>query len=291
MFSLTPRSPRHTWLLAPNHYRELATRYIRQQEMMRTRAHKPKAFGWWDASDSEISEMEESRALQRDDRAPGLAFLEVKGVIYHGATPTEECYYDCYNLERLMTACREVLADPSIKLLAIQMESPGGYSTAVKETAELISKVRASGKPVLVYTTYCGSAAYWLAAAATAIHASPFADVGSIGVYTVLVDDVEMFKKWGLSIEYIRDGKYKAMGAQGKPWTDDERALIQAGVDRCSRDFKGFVRSQRPLITDEQMQGQVFTAADPEAAGLTDYTTFSQWEDFILYAATAASAL
>lgn len=290
MFSVFPTSPNHHWLINPSHHRDLVSKYL-ERHQAKTQAHKPKSW-WWGPADSDLKELEEERALQRDAKAPGLALLEVTGVIYYGATPREEWSYGVYNLERLFSAANEVLADSTITVFAIMIESPGGYSTAVKECADLLLELRDAGKIVLFYSrTLVASAAYWLAASGTAIHAAPFCDAGSIGVYSTLVDDVEMFKKWGISVEYIRDGELKAMGGPGKGWTEKEKEFITEGVMACSKEFKGFIKANRPAVTDEQMQGQCYAANDPKAAGLVDHTTFARWEDFIVYAANVAGAM
>lgn len=279
MFSLQTNQNK-AWLIEPTAFSALARRVI-----------EAKATISADFISEMLEEMESERQLCIDPLAPSLAMLAVDGVLYYGAGEEEECFWGLYNPQRILNAVEQVRDDSSIKALAIMIDSPGGYVTAIKETSEAIHALSAT-KPVLFYTAQlCASAAYWIASAGNALHAAPFADVGSIGVYATLIDDTEFWKQNGYAFTYIRDGKYKAMGNPGKPYTDDEISLITEGVQRCSEAFKGAVAAMRPQVTAEQMQGQCLTASDPAAAGLTDSTSFRNVSEFLAYAAKVAAAL
>lgn len=282
MFSLTPTSPTRPWLLTPHHYAHLARTVMEQKAVA-----KPSAGIMADM----IEDMEEEFALTVDPLAPGLATLYIQGVLYFGASPEEECFLGLYNTDRLLTAIQQVYADPSIKALALVIDSPGGYVTAIQETAQALHTLAAT-TPVLAYTSnVCASAAYWIASASSALHAAPYADVSGIGVYQAIIDDTAYWQQQGVTFEYIRDGKYKAMGMPGKAYTADEIKLITDGVNATSDAFKGAVKSYRPAVTDEQMQGQCFTASDPTAAGLVDSIAFRNLGGFLSYAARVAVAI
>ena len=279
MFSLRTNKNK-AWLIEPSAFSELARRVI-----------EAKATMAGDFVEEMCDEMEAERALCIDPLAPGLAMLSVEGVLYYGATQKEECFWGLYDPQRILNAVETVRDDASIKALAIMIDSPGGYVTAIKETAEAVHALSAS-KPVIFYTPQlCASAAYWIAAAGNSLHAAPFADIGSIGVYATLIDDCDFWKQNGFAFTYIRDGKYKAMGSTGKPYTDDEVQLITDSVQACSESFKGAIGSMRPQVTAEQMQGQCFAASDPAAAGMVDSVQFRTAADFLSYAAKVAANL
>lgn len=279
MFSLRTNKNK-AWLIEPTAFSGLARRVIEAKAVMAG-----------DFVEEMCEEMEAERALFIDALAPGMAMLSVEGVLYYGADPEEECFWGLYNPQRILNAVETVRDNPSIKVLAIMIDSPGGYVTAIKETADAVHALSAT-KPVLFYSQQlCASAAYWIASSGNALHAAPFADVGSIGVYAALMDDCEFWKQNGYAFTYIRDGKYKAMGSAGKPYTDDEMQLITNGVQACSEAFKGAVATMRPQVTADQMQGQCFTASDPAAAGLVDSTEFRTSADFLSYAAKVAANL
>ena len=185
MFSLRTNKNK-AWLIEPTAFSALARRVI-----------EAKATLAGDFVQEMCDDMESERALCIDPMAPGLAMLSVEGILYYGAEPEEECFWGLYNPQRILNALEVVRDNPSIKALAVIIDSPGGYVTAIKETAEAINALGAE-KPVLFYTPQlCASAGYWLAASGNAIHAAPFADVGSIGVYATLIDDSEFWKQNG----------------------------------------------------------------------------------------------
>jgi protease-4 len=147
----------------------------------------------------------------------------------------------------------------------LAIDSPGGYSQGVAEAAELLVAAGRE-KPVLAYISGTGaSAAYWLAAAAEEIHAAPFADVGSIGTYSVTMDWSKYFLMKGVEVRVHRDGDLKGMGVMGKEWTQEELEYIQERVETTGKEFKDFIRARRPKIGEDEMRGQSFTARRTKA--------------------------
>lgn len=114
------------------------------------------------------------------------------------------------------------------------------------------------------------SAAYWYASAHDEIYGATSSMPGSIGVFSALYEFSGLMGKLGIGLHLFRDGALKGMGLFGKSLTDVEAAHIQAGVDKVSAEFKGFVRARRPGIADATMQGQVFDGDEAIAARLLD---------------------
>jgi len=164
----------------------------------------------------------------------------------------------------------EATEDPEIDAIVIDVDSPGGTVTGVPEAAEAIERA-ATEKPVIAYTGgMMASAAYWISASADAIVAAPSADVGSIGVYTAFLDRTRQFEQEGIDVELFKHGKFKAMGMPGVALTDEQRALIQEGVDEIAGWFKGFVQQSRPGVSTDAMEGQTFLGKNAVAVGLVD---------------------
>ena len=114
------------------------------------------------------------------------------------------------------------------------------------------------------------SAAYWLAAPADAIVVGRTANVGSIGVYTVIADSSDYYKRMGIDVELIKAGRLKGIGVDGIGITDEGRAYLQARVDKVYQQFTGAVRANRTGVADETMQGQAFDGDDAVALNLAD---------------------
>jgi ClpP class serine protease len=103
------------------------------------------------------------------------------------------------------------------------------------------------------------SAAYWIGVTADAIFAEPSAEIGSIGVYSAFLDESRAFEMEGLKTELFKTGKYKGMGMPGLPLTEDQRALIQAEVDRVNKQFARVEQVKKFFLLDRQL-----TAEDEE---------------------------
>ena len=176
----------------------------------------------------------------------------------------------------------EAVEDDSIDAIVLDVDSPGGTVTGVPEAAITIEEA-AAVKPVIAYTGgMMASAAYWISASADAIIAAPSADVGSIGVYTAFLDRSRQFEKEGIDVELFKQGRFKAMGMPGIPLTEEQRELIQEGVDEIADWFKGFVRQSRPGVSADAMEGQTFLGKNAVSVGLID--ALGSLDDAIEYA-------
>jgi protease-4 len=146
--------------------------------------------------------------------------------------------------------------------------------TGIPELASLIRTISET-KPVIAFTdAQCCSAAYWLASACDSIVVTPTADVGSIGVYSALVDESAAWAQEGYKLELMKAGKHKAMGIPGLPLAPEDRALIQAEVNSIYAMFTADVVANRArngaTVAEDTMQGQTFMGGTAVAVGLAD---------------------
>jgi capsid assembly protease len=187
------------------------------------------------------------------------------GILGRGWTEADRFWFDAVDTDDLTTAIEA--ADTGT--IVLWFRSPGGIVTGIPEAAQAI---RAAGgkKRILAFTdTLMASAAYWLAAQAQEIHATPTADVGSIGVYTAFYDFSEMLEREGIKLELFKAGRLKATGLMGNPLDEEARAHIQAAVDEAYAAFTSAVTRNRDIAADT-MQGQTFKGKEAIARNLTD---------------------
>jgi ClpP class serine protease len=118
------------------------------------------------------------------------------------------------------------------------------------------------------------SAAYWICSAADEIVATPSADVGSIGVFTMHTDTSGAEEKAGIKRTVISAGKYKGEAAPGVPLTDDAQAALQARVSECYAMFAGDVAKHRGVtlaaVKAGYGEGRSISAKQALAAGMID---------------------
>ena len=169
---------------------------------------------------------------------------------------------------------RQAIADPNIKAIVIDVDSPGGTVAGVDELATEIFNARKQKKITAVSNCLCASAAYWLAAQASEVVVSPSSQTGSIGVYQVHEDDSEFMATQGVKFSIISAGKYKTEGNSFEPLGDDARAAMQGMVEDFYTLFTKAVARGRGVAVKAVVngfgQGRVLTAQDAVKQGLAD---------------------
>ena len=167
------------------------------------------------------------------------------------------------------------LADPAIKGIILNVDSPGGAVDGVAELSDLIFQSRGV-KPVVAYSDgmVC-SAAYWIASAADSVWISGDTNmIGSIGVVAAHRDISAMEASRGIKTTEITAGKYKRIASQYAPLSEDGQADIQGKVDYIYSAFVGDVARNRCATVDtvlaDMADGRVFTGKQSITNGLVD---------------------
>ena len=177
-------------------------------------------------------------------------------------------------LDRFRARVAEAVADPQIGTIVLDVDSPGGSVAGVPETASFIRE-HAKRKPIVaVANTLAASAAYWIAAQATELYASPSAEVGSIGVFTIHEDLSAALEMKGISPTVVSAGEFKAELAPFGPLSAEARAELQRRVDRTHDDFLADVARGRQVpkarVKSDFGRGRLVPADEAQASGMVD---------------------
>jgi len=195
----------------------------------------------------------------------GTGVIPIAGVIGKSLSPLEKMT-GAVDVSDIADTIDDYAMNPQVTRIAFQVSSPGGTVTGVEELA---NKVRNIAKPTMSYTdTEMASAAYWVAAAADKVVASPSSTVGSVGADTVNTNYSEAAKAAGIKMIVIKAGQHKAIGVPGAEVTDAHQAHLQEGVDEIHADFKAAVLKTRKMVKAEDMEGQVFSGKQAAQRGL-----------------------
>lgn len=202
--------------------------------------------------------------------ADGVAVIPVAGVLGWQLSSMEKGS-GATDYRDIMDDLAVAKADPSVTLIVLDIDSPGGMVMGVTECAAAIS---ATGKRTIAFGSglVC-SAAYWLACACDEIWATPSATVGSIGAYVPHHDVTEMLAKEGIKVRLFASGTQKGAGYPGVPLTEAQADNIQATVDAINDDFRAHIASARGPLDPDDMEGQTFRAVDAQNRGLIDAIT------------------
>jgi signal peptide peptidase SppA len=203
-----------------------------------------------------------------------IAVIPIFGLVSHRMGMMSE-FSGGTSIEGLATAFRQAMADPGVKAIVFDVDSPGGDVNGTMEFAEEIFAARGQGKYLMsVANARAGSAALWLAAAADEVIAIPSAAVGSIGVYAVHEDRSAQNEKVGVKVTYIRSSALKAEGNPDEPLSDDATAYIQGQVNATAQVFVDFVAKARGVTAEAVREkfgdGRMLLAKPAQKAGLID---------------------
>jgi signal peptide peptidase SppA len=178
------------------------------------------------------------------------------------------------SVEGLKRILQEVVADDTIGTLLLDVDSPGGTAAGITELTAELRRVAESKHVVALANHLMTSAAYWIAAQADEIIATPDALVGSVGVFAVHADFSAMLERIGIKPTYISAGKYKTEANPDEPLSDEARDHIQSLVDEAYSLFVADVAQGRGItpaaVRSEYGEGRVLTARDAKAAGMID---------------------
>jgi signal peptide peptidase SppA len=224
--------------------------------------------------DEQIRARFEGGQRQAMPAALGVGVIPIVGPISPRPTLLELLFGYGTSTSSVGAQVKALVADPSVKAIVLDVDSPGGSVFGVQELAEVILAAR-EVKPVIAVANHLmASAAYWIGAAASEVVAAPSAMVGSVGVVVVHMDESKMLEKIGVKPTFVTAGKYKAEGDPAQPLSEDAKARLQEMVDQYYAAFTGGVARGRGVpvaqVRTQYGQGRLLTAREGLAAGMID---------------------
>ena len=258
------RVTRQPWCILPSKFEVIA-------DLMRERAsgYRP--------SDEELAaplEGEDDRRLSVGrSRSGAVAIIPVHGIIAHRADAFEASSGGT-STELISALLSRAVSDDEVTSILLDFSTPGGSVEGVPELAAQIATAK-TVKPIVAHiNAQAASAGYWLASQATEVVMTPSGQVGSIGVFILLIDESKALEKDGIVVNAISAGKYKLEGAWWEPLSDGGRAHFQGQVTQVHRDFLSAVAKGRGVSVSQVQtnfgQGRVFQATEALSRGMVD---------------------
>ncbi len=162
-------------------------------------------------------------------------------------------------------------ANPSIKAIIFEINSPGGSAVASEEVSNVIKKVQ---KPKVAWIREAGaSGAYWIASSADYIVASRMSITGSIGVIASYLEFSGLIQRYNITYEKLVSGKFKDAGTPFRELTPEERQKFQQKLDLIHQEFINRVVANRKLSKDSIRKittGEFFLGSEALELGLID---------------------
>lgn len=179
------------------------------------------------------------------------------------------------SLEQWQKRFDAAMADPEVRAIVLQVDSPGGQVAGTPELAQHIFASRGKGKRIVAMVdTMAASAAYWVATAADEVVVTPSGYVGSVGVFTVHEDRSEQLAQSGVKYTIIKAGKYKAEGSAAEPLSEGTKEYLQAQVDREYKTFVDALARNRDLpvgkVRADFGEGRLVHSSEARGKGMVD---------------------
>lgn len=215
--------------------------------------------------------------------------IPVYGPILPRSGPIEQAS-GLTTLEDLRAAIGEAVADRTVERIVLDVDSPGGAVDGLTEFATWLRAQRARKPITAIANTQMTSAAYWIAAQASEIVATPSAVVGSIGTVAIHEEHSRADEAQGWKVTLVSSDPAKIWGNEYEPLSEEARADIQGRVDAFARMFVRDVAAGRGVgvgdVTDRYSGGRVLMASDALKAGMVD--RIASYEDVVAAAARPA---
>lgn len=176
--------------------------------------------------------------------------------------------------EKMCTDLRKLRDDETIKAVVLRVNSPGGSAFASEQIWNEVVKLKEK-KPVIVSMGgYAASGGYYISCAADTIIAQPSTLTGSIGIFGMFPNPHKLITdKLKLNVETVKSNKHADFGSMARPFSADERTIMQGYINRGYALFtKRCADGRQMSIADIEAiaQGRVWTGEMAKELGLVD---------------------
>lgn len=157
--------------------------------------------------------------------------------------------------------------------LVLHIDSPGGMVSGLEEAGQAI--IDANLPTVAQVDGMACSAAYFLAAQADRITATPSSDVGNIGTVLAWADPTGMWESMGVEFNVMTNEGADLKGTfRDSPMTASQREFLQDSLNRHGNEFRATVEDNRD-VDPEVFRAGWYSGGDAIALGLIDNITKS----------------
>jgi len=174
----------------------------------------------------------------------------------------------------IASAVEAALADPSVRAVLLEIDSPGGEVGGLFDLVDRLVVLReAAQKPLWAVANESAlSAAFAIASVADRLYVTRTAEVGSIGVVAIHVDESVADVMAGLKWTLVHAGDRKIDGNAHEPLSDTAFSAIQADVDALHADLVTLVAHNRNMSPDavRATEAAIYRGQRGMDAGLAD---------------------
>lgn len=229
----------------------------------------------WEVDEEEVGDINfisfrnYEKAVEKEYSKNKIAIIVGEGEIVMGGEPSENIIG-----EKFAREIRKARESKSVKAIILRINSPGGSITASDMIWREVQKTKGV-KPILASMSgVAASGGYYMAMACDTIVASPATITGSIGIFSMLFNLQDFLdNKLGITSDGVSSGDYSDIFTVMRPLNEQEKAIIQKGVNRGYETFINKAAQGRNMSKEEMealAQGRVWTGEQAKANGLVD---------------------
>lgn len=222
-----------------------------------------------------MEETSEPRASRRYyEVIDGVAIIPAQGSLSQRVAGLDP-YSGLVGYNQIEAKFDTAAADDSVRAILFDVDSPGGQVAGCFDLARKIAgmSARNGGKPIIgAANEQACSAGYALISACDEVYMPDTAIVGSIGVWTLLVDMTRNLDRDGIEITMVRAGDRKARGAWFEKADKETVSKLMAWVENTRIQFATLVAQNRNLPVDAvlETEGDWFYGDEAGERGLVD---------------------
>lgn len=191
--------------------------------------------------------------------------------------------------DKLVKTINEVIKDDMVKAVVLRVSSPGGSAYGSEQIWHALMNLKKEKPLIVSMGDYAASGGYYIAVPGDTIVAQPNTITGSIGIFGLIPNIEGLNKKLGLNYDGVKTNAMSDAPSVNRAFKPEERALMQAYVERGYELFVKRCADGRSKTTDEikaLAEGRVYTGEDALRLGLVD--VLAGLDDAILIAAEKA---
>ena len=200
------------------------------------------------AYDEDDGQDEESLPYDLDG---GIAIIPIQGtLVKRGSGMSAMSGMSGY--EALAKCVAQAVADPNVKGILLDVDSPGGEVDGCPDLADLIYGLRGTIPTCAVCNDQTCSAAYWIASGADQVFVTRTGMIGSISCFMLHRNQAGADKAAGLDYTYVMpdEDEYKTEGNPHQPLSDHALSTMTAEVTRIRNMFVSAVARNRSVSAD-----------------------------------------
>ena len=211
-----------------------------------------------------------SKEVSAEDK---IAVIYAQGEITQDETSSPSMNMEATITEELAKRLRDLKEDEEVKAVVLRVNSPGGSAYTSDQIWKAMKELKTKKPVVVSMANVAASGGYYISCAANKIVAERNTLTGSIGIFGQFPNVAGLYDKLDLTTDVVKTNKFADFGDISRPMTEDEKALLQAYIERgydtfLSRCAEGRKMSKEAI--DKIGQGRVWTGEQAKDRGLVD---------------------